>query len=214
MKRGVTLNDPIRMWTPTILLVQGRSEPLISIGSVIVALFCLIVFSGCVNEDDLTTDQRVYQLSTQLMCPVCDGQTLDQSQAQLSLDMQKVIQQKVEDGESNADIRAYFVERYGEAVLASPDAGGFNFLAWVMPAVIFVGGALLVGNAFLNMRKHKRTDSGIPDRQKSVEIATVDSVDVDEEVDEYLERADREIAAAIGDGSLKESVQVDAEDRR
>ena len=148
------------MWTLIILRAQGLSEFLISVGSVIGALFCLTVLSGCVNEDDLTTDQRVYQLSTQLMCPVCDGQTLDQSQAQLSLDMQKVIQQKIEEGESNTDIRAYFVERYGEVVLASPDAGGFNFVAWVMPAVIFVGGALLVGNAFINMRRQKQDRIG------------------------------------------------------
>lgn len=202
------------MWTLIILRAQGLSEFLISVGSVIGALFCLTVLSGCVNEDDLTTDQRVYQLSTQLMCPVCDGQTLDQSQAQLSLDMQKVIQQKVEEGESNAGIRAYFVERYGEAVLASPDAGGFNFVAWVMPAVIFVGGALLVGNAFINMRRQKRTDREDSDGDKSAEIKEVDSSDVDGEMDEYLERADREIAAAIGDSGSKNQAQIDAEDNR
>ena len=210
----LTINAPVRMWTPIILRAQGRSETLISVGLVIGALFCLAVLSGCVNEDDLTTDQRVYQLSTQLMCPVCDGQTLDQSQAQLSLDMQKVIQQKVEEGESNTDIRAYFVERYGEAVLASPDAGGFNFVAWVMPAVIFVGGALLVGNAFLNMRRQKRTNDEDSDRDKGAEIEEVDSSDVDGEMDEYLERADREIAAAIGDSGLKDRDQIDAEDNR
>ena len=210
----LTLNAPVRMWTLIILRAQGLSEFLISVGSVIGALFCLTVLSGCVNEDDLTTDQRVYQLSTQLMCPVCDGQTLDQSQAQLSLDMQKVIQQKVEEGESNAGIRAYFVERYGEAVLASPDAGGFNFVAWVMPAVIFVGGALLVGNAFINMRRQKRTDREDSDGDKSAEIKEVDSSDVDGEMDEYLERADREIAAAIGDSGSKNQAQIDAEDNR
>lgn len=202
------------MWTSIILRAQGRSESLISVGLVVSALFCLAVLSGCVNEDDLTTDQRVYQLSTQLMCPVCDGQTLDQSQAQLSLDMQKVIQQKVEEGESNADIRAYFVERYGEAVLASPDAGGFNFVAWVMPAVIFVGGALLVGNAFINMRRQRRTDGEDSDQEENVKIEEVETSDDDGEIDKYLERADREIAAAVGDSGLKDHAQIDAEDNR
>ena len=77
------------------------------------------------------------------MCPVCDGQTLDQSQAQLSEDMKTVIRQKIEDGDSNQQIRDYFVERYGEIVLASPDAGGFNLIAWVMPGVIFLGGRVV-----------------------------------------------------------------------
>ena len=158
----------------------------------------LVIVGACVREDDLTTDQRVYQLSTQLMCPVCDGQTLDQSQAQLSLDMQAVIREKVEAGGGNAEIRAYFVERYGEVVLASPDAGGFNLVAWVMPVVIFLGGALLVGNAYLNMRRRRRSDS------ESVEVSKVDDVVevvpevADEEMEEYLQRADREMTAAVG----------------
>ena len=190
------------MWTRTILLAQGRSKLSFWVGLVLVVSAVVFgVVGGCVREEDLTTDQRVYQLSTQLMCPVCDGQTLDQSQAQLSLDMQEVIRRKVEDGESNAEIREYFVDRYGEVVLASPDAGGFNLVVWVMPVVIFVGGALLVGNAFLNMRRQRRSGNG-----DSVKVEAVDdveaTVDVDDSVDgslgEYLERADREMTAAIG----------------
>ncbi len=196
------------MWTRTILLVRGHSKLRFWVGLVLVVSAVVFgVVGGCVREEDLTTDQRVYQLSTQLMCPVCDGQTLDQSQAQLSLDMQEVIRRKVEDGESNAEIREYFVDRYGEVVLASPDAGGFNLVVWVMPLVIFVGGALLVGNAFLNMRRQRRSGSGA-----SVKVEAVDdvkaAVDVDDSVDgslgEYLERADREMAAAIGRREMTE----------
>ena len=171
---------------------------LVSIGFVATSVPLLWLATGCVNEDDLTTDQRAYQLSQQLMCPVCDGQTLDQSQAQLSLDMQAVIERKIEEGESNAEIRDYFVARYGEVVLASPDAGGFNIIAWVMPVIIFVGGALLVGNAFLNMRRKRREDGS----REEVEEATESPLEVmpsDNVMDEYLERADREIAAAVGD---------------
>ena len=51
--------------------------------------------------------------------------------------MKAVIRQKIEDGDSNQQIRDYFVERYGEIVLASPDAGGFNLIVWTMPFVIF-----------------------------------------------------------------------------
>ena len=128
----------------------------------------LMTFVGCVTEDDLTADQRVYQLSQQLMCPVCDGQTLDQSQAQLSEDMKAVIRTKIEDGETNAEIRAYFVERYGEIVLASPGAGGFNVIAWIVPGLIFIAGALLVGNAYLNMRRRGRV-AGEPNAE-SIEV--------------------------------------------
>ena len=163
---------------------------------ILVLLMVLILASGCIREDDLTADQRVHQLSQQLMCPVCDGQTLDQSQAQLSEDMKAVIRRKIDEGYSNQQIRNYFVQRYGEIVLASPDAAGFNLIAWAMPAVIFIGGALLVGNAFLNMRRRNRSNGSRP------QVSTSDELELDiqqsnDEADQYLERAEREIASAI-----------------
>ena len=185
---------------------------LVSIGFVAISVPLLWLATGCVNEDDLTTDQRAYQLSQQLMCPVCDGQTLDQSQAQLSLDMQAVIERKIEEGESNAEIRDYFVARYGEVVLASPNAGGFNIIAWVMPVIIFVGGALLVGNAFLNMRRKRREEASGNEVEESTESA-LEPMRPGEVMDEYLERADREIAAAVGNVSPRAETDADNGDR-
>ena len=181
---------------------------LVSIGFVAISVPLLWLATGCVYEDDLTTDQRAYQLSQQLMCPVCDGQTLDQSQAQLSLDMQAVIERKIEEGESNAEIRDYFVARYGEVVLASPNAGGFNIIAWVMPVIIFVGGALLVGNAFLNMRRKRREEASGNEVEESTESA-LEPMRPGEVMDEYLERADREIAVAVG--NVRPRVVTDAD---
>ena len=196
------------MLMPSISRAPIRWRTLVSIVIVAIAIPLVLFATGCVNEDDLTTDQRVYQLSQQLMCPVCDGQTLDQSQAQLSLDMQSVIERKIENGESNAEIRDYFVARYGEVVLASPDAGGFNIIAWVMPVIIFLGGALLVGNAFMNMRRKRRGDSG-----RDEDVGAVEPTRVDEVMDEYLERADREIAAAVSDAGQRAAVKTDVGDR-
>ena len=178
---------------------------------VIAALCVSAVATSCVTEEDLTADQRVHQLSQQLMCPVCDGQTLDQSQAQLSEDMKTVIRVKIEDGETNAEIREYFVERYGEIVLASPEAGGFNLIAWVVPGVIFLGGALLVGNAYLNMKRRRH---GVPvvTSQRSDE-ATFPASPTDVELDEYLQRADREMASVLGGSSENPLSDGDTEDK-
>ena len=175
---------------------------------VVAAVLLALMTASCVTEDDLTTDQRVYQLSQQLMCPVCDGQTLDQSQAQLSEDMKAVIRTKIEDGETNAEIRSYFVDRYGEIVLASPEAGGFNVIAWVVPALIFFAGALLVGNAYLNMRRRGRL-AGATDTRQTVEQSQA-SAD-EPELEEYLQRADREMASALRTRSTIQGADTEAE---
>ena len=93
-------------------------------------LLVLSVAIACVSENDLTDDQRAYTLDRELMCPVCDGQTIDQSHAQIAEDMKLVVREKIAAGESNQEIRDYFVARYGEVVLASPDASGFNLIVW------------------------------------------------------------------------------------
>ena len=117
-------------------------------------LLVLSVAIACVSENDLTDDQRAYTLDRELMCPVCDGQTIDQSHAQIAEDMKLVVREKIAAGESNQEIRDYFVARYGEVVLASPDASGFNLIVWVMPVLLIGGGILAVFWVLKNMRQN------------------------------------------------------------
>ena len=105
-----------------------------------------------------TLEERAYALDRQLMCPVCDGQTVDQSNAQVSLDMKEVIREKLRAGESEDEILDYFSARYGDAVLASPPTSGFSAVVWIVPpAALLVGVALLV----LVMRRMKKRDTGV-----------------------------------------------------
>ena len=117
-------------------------------------MFLVASLAGCVKEDDLTPDQRAYRLDSELMCPVCDGQTIDQSHAQIAEDMKQTVREKIAAGESNQEIRDYFVARYGEVVLASPDASGFNLIVWVMPVLLIGGGILAVFWVLKNMRQN------------------------------------------------------------
>ena len=162
---------------------NSRSTALLRIASVaIVALMAVIAVSGCVREDDLTDQQRAFSLDKQLMCPVCDGQTIDESHAQIAQDMKLSVREQIAEGKSNQEIRDYFVARYGESVLASPEASGFNLLVWIMPAIIGGGGALAVFWVLKNMRK------------KSAEAAAEAPVTVaDRQLEKYLERVDAEI---------------------
>ena len=111
------------------------------------------LLAACVAEDDLTPDQRAYSLDRQLMCPVCDGQTIDQSHAPIAQDMKEILREQISEGQTNQDIRDYFVARYGQSVLAAPEASGFNLLVWLMPGVIAGGGALIVVLVLRNMRR-------------------------------------------------------------
>lgn len=143
-------------------------------------ILALTAFAACVQEDDLTPDQRAYTLDRELMCPVCNGQTIDQSNAQIATDMKEIVREKIAEGQSNKEIRDYFVARYGEVVLAAPEASGFNLLVWFMPVVIAGGGALAVVWVLKNMRRNSAryaaaNDVTLADRQLKQYLDKVDS---------------------------------------
>ena len=139
---------------------------------VVVAFLAAIACAG----QEVTLEERAYALDRQLMCPVCDGQTVDQSNAQVSLDMKGVIREKLRAGENENEILDYFAARYGDSVLASPPTTGFSIVVWIVPPA-----ALLLSVAFLVvvMRRMKKRETG--------DGAT------DAELGDYLAQVDREL---------------------
>lgn len=125
----------------------------IVIASPIVLLIVMMNTIGCIREEDITLEQRMHQLTNQLMCPVCDGQTIDGSNAQISQDMRAKVRELLDIGKSNSEIKDYFVLRYGEDILAAPKGVGFNLLAWIMPVFIVFGGISIVLLVLKNMRR-------------------------------------------------------------
>ena len=155
-----------------------------------------VTVTACITEDDLTLDQRHRQLSEQLMCPVCDGQTIDQSSATISEDMKSVIWQQLDEGRSNVEIRQYFVDRYGEAVLAAPTGSGLNITVWTLPLVVAIAGLAIVGAAYLRMRIPKASAAASETDGQSGEGNS--DTESDPALNPYLERVDAELDSAIG----------------
>ncbi|HXG31158.1 MAG TPA: cytochrome c-type biogenesis protein [Thermodesulfobacteriota bacterium] len=91
-----------------------------------------------------TIDDRVSEVSNLLMCPVCQGQTVKESNSQLAKDMRAIIKKKLEEGKSKEEIIAYFVDRYGETILAAPPAKGTNWILWLLPAFTLLAGGIAI----------------------------------------------------------------------
>lgn len=89
--------------------------------------------------DDLTA-----RVASQLRCPVCRNQSVLESSATLSRQMQAEIRRRLAEGSSPEEVKAYFVDRYGEWVLLKPQPEGLNLLVYLFPALAVLGGALLV----------------------------------------------------------------------
>jgi cytochrome c-type biogenesis protein CcmH len=87
-----------------------------------------------------TLDDRVYAVARQLLCPVCQGQTVAESDATVAQEMRAIIRQKLEAGESPDEILRYFVGQFGEGVLAEPPRRGVSWLLYLGPVAALAAG--------------------------------------------------------------------------
>jgi cytochrome c-type biogenesis protein CcmH len=96
-------------------------------------------------------ESRVQRLGKELRCAVCQGLSIADSPASMARAQLDKLRELVSAGKTDEEIRAYFVERYGEWVLLSPRAAGFNWLVWLGPAALIVAGFAII---IYQIRKH------------------------------------------------------------
>ena len=103
------------------------------------AFFVTFILVGVARADALDDETR--RIAKGLQCPVCQSVSVADSPSELAGQMRGVIRRKLEQGETEPEIVAYFVERYGDGVLLAPPRRGFSLAAWAVPAAVLAGGA-------------------------------------------------------------------------
>ena len=93
---------------------------------------------------DSALDARVRAIAEKLRCPVCQGESIQASPAELAQQMRAVVREQLQAGKSEAEIKAFFVSRYGEWILLEPAMTGLNVLLYVFPIVLVIGGLAFV----------------------------------------------------------------------
>jgi len=90
-------------------------------------------------------EQRFQDLTEELRCLVCQNQNLADSDAPLAQDLRQEIHDMLLDGRSDAEIRSFLVDRYGDFVLYRPAMKGNTLLLWLAPALLLlVGGGVVM----------------------------------------------------------------------
>jgi cytochrome c-type biogenesis protein CcmH len=102
---------------------------------------------------NVPTDDQVNAIAKQMYCPVCENTPLDVCPTQACAEWRELIRDKLAEGWSEAQIRRYFVEQFGDRVLATPPARGLNWLVYVIPPLAILAGAYLLYRAFRAWRQ-------------------------------------------------------------
>lgn len=108
--------------------------------------------------EDPALEARVMRISDELRCLVCQNQTIADSHASLAVDLRNQIRDMLQQGKSEAQIRTYMVERYGDFVLYRPPLKHTTWLLWFGPALLIAIGSILLW-VVLRRRAH---DQDIP----------------------------------------------------
>lgn len=101
-------------------------------------------------------EARFKELASELRCLVCQNQSLADSQAGLAEDLKSKVYQQIAEGKSDADIKTYMVERYGEFILYKPAYSAGNVALWIGPFIILVI-AVIAARSWLKDNSRKPT---------------------------------------------------------
>jgi cytochrome c-type biogenesis protein CcmH len=164
-----------------------KRHTLLILLTVVAIISSIWLYTFLVSPSKQTLDQRVHDVASQLKCLVCQGESVADSPATLSLQMRGVIRQQLQSGKSEQEVIQYFVSRYGDRILLSPPWQGLTLLAWLVPIALMVGGILLL---FVVLRSWQSQSDKEPIDDR------VESVDIDEkELAYYQQQIEQELAA-------------------
>ena len=104
--------------------------------------FSVQAFSTDTPLTDLAQEQRARELFAQIRCPVCESQSIAESNAELAHDMRMLVRARVAAGEPDGQVLAYLQVRYGDALLLTPPLMGITYGLWIGPLLILILGAM------------------------------------------------------------------------
>lgn len=93
---------------------------------------------------DPVLEERARTLSGQLRCLVCQNQSIEDSDAELAVDLRYEVRRQLVEGKSDAVILDGLRNRYGDYILLNPPVTATTYLLWGAPILIVLFGCGLL----------------------------------------------------------------------
>lgn len=105
-------------------------------------------------SNDPVFEARVKALSAELRCLVCQNQTVEDSSAPVARDMKDQVRAQLAAGKSEAEVKQYMTERFGDFVLYKPPLKATTIVLWAGPFIALAFAGLML------VRRLRRTSAG------------------------------------------------------
>ena len=146
----------------------------------VLGLFSALLIAGPVAavlpEEQLADpvlEARAREISQELRCVVCQNQSIDDSDAPLAADLRAIVRERLSAGDTNEEVMAYIVARYGNFVLLKPPLDVQTILLWSAPLLVLIPGGLGVA---LYLRRRGRAGAADPDPLSAEERRTLAAI--------------------------------------
>ncbi|MBK5106882.1 MAG: cytochrome c-type biogenesis protein CcmH [Anaerolineales bacterium] len=168
------------------MMSTRRLSKIFPIVILLVGLFAAVIAADIVQAQEPQpqgpTDNEVNAIAKQLYCPVCENTPLDVCPTQACAQWRELIREKLGAGWTEDEIKTYFVNQYGDRVLAEPPRTGWNWLVYIIPPLVILGGIYILYRAFRSWSRSEPEQDEIERQQPEVEAG-----------DEYVARIEDEL---------------------
>ncbi len=120
--------------------------------------------------EDPALEKRVTALSAELRCLVCQNQTIADSNAPLAVDLKNQVREKIKQGQSDSEIIAFMVARYGDFVLYRPPFKATTLALWLGPLLLLVAGLFTLFRKLARRRQNVETELSAADHERAARL--------------------------------------------
>ncbi len=139
------------------------------------SLLALAGTAHAVEPDEMLKDPkqeaRAEAIGHQLRCPVCKTESIEESDADFTRDLRKVVREQIAIGKSDTEVLDFMHDRYGDFILLRPPFKPATWALWLAPPVI-----LVLGGIFAFFMTRRRPTTAEPEPLTAAEKAAVEAL--------------------------------------
>ena len=126
----------------TRMFLKLKKLPIIKI--LIIFIFISINFKSVALSSNFSEEQTI-NITKNLRCLICQGQTIHESNSDFAESMKKYIKSELENGKTDEEIFSSLVEKYGQWIVYDPGISRNTLLLWSLPLLLFLIGGAIIG---------------------------------------------------------------------
>ena len=116
----------------------------LSVIKIFIYFFLISINLKAIAMSSSYSDEQTINITKNLRCLICQGQTIHESNSDFAESMKKYIKGELENGKTDEEIFSSLVEKYGQWIVYDPGISRNTLLLWALPLLLFLIGGVII----------------------------------------------------------------------